>query len=250
MLASLLVGYAASKGLLMVDMLAIARLENGKWSNLVSKPSDPASKQRNISFLELGLTGVKGKVTIPKLDLQSDVAEGWFAVREEWSNKVLWSGTLPKFPKAQVFATTAKVYLDIVRSHLNSKGMAIATPKINKVVGVDLDGDGVREVVIEAAPLADMVPKTMGDRSKTDYTSILIRWVKNGKPTTTVLAHHDSRKEAFLESADQLRAIADFDGDGKYEIVCSSDYYEGQSATVYRFRKGVVRKLVEYGAGV
>jgi hypothetical protein len=53
-----------------------------------------------------------------------------------------------------------------------------------------------------------------------------------------------------LESADQLRAIADFDGDGKYEIVCSSDYYEGQSATVYRFRKGVVRKLVEYGAGV
>jgi hypothetical protein len=137
-----------------------------------------------------------------------------------------------------------------VQAHLRAKGLKQAKAKINKVIGVDLDGDGVREVVIEAAPLADMVPRTMEDGKPTDYTSILIRWVKNGKPVTLVLDHHDAQKDSALGGADQLRAIVDFDGDGKYEVVCSSDYYEGQSAAVYSFRKGKLRKLVEYGAGV
>jgi hypothetical protein len=250
MLTAILAGMAASKGLLVVDMLAIGRLENGKWSNLASKPSDPVSKLRNIPFVELGLSGTKGRLTIPRLDLQSDVAEGWFAINEKWSNKVLWSGTAPKLPKVQVYSPSAKVYLDVVRAHLKSKGLTGAKARINSVVGVDLDGDGVREVVIEAAPLTDMVPRTMGSGSRVDYTSILIRWVRNGKPATVVLDHHDSRKEGYLEGADQLRAIADFDFDGRFELVCSSDYYEGQSAAVYSFRKGAVKKLVEYGAGV
>ncbi|MBC8064266.1 MAG: hypothetical protein H7Y17_05515 [Chlorobia bacterium] len=250
MLVTLVAGTLAAKGLLMVDMLAIARLENGKWKNLVSKPSDPVGKLRNIQFTELGISGTTGKVTIPRLELQSDVAEGWFAIKEEWSNKVLWSGTAPKFPATQVYSPSSKVYLDVVQAHLRAKGLGQAKARINRVVGVDLDGDGVREVVIEAAPLADMVPRTMEDGKPTDYTSILIRCVRNGKAITVVVAHHDARQDGALGGADQLRAIADFDGDGKFEVVGSSDYYEGQSAAVYQFRKGSVRKLVEYGAGV
>ena len=81
MITALVLGSIAAKGLLMVDMLAIARLENGKWRNLVSKPSDPVSKLRNIPFTEIGVKGVMGKLTIPKLELQSEVAEGWFAIK-------------------------------------------------------------------------------------------------------------------------------------------------------------------------
>lgn len=250
MLTALIASSVAAKGLLMVDMLAIGRLENGRWKNLVSKASDPVGKLRNVSFTHIGVNGAVGKVLIPKLELQSDVAEGWFAIREEWSSKVLWSGSPLRYPQIQVYSPTAKAYLDVVQAHLNSKKLTSAKARINKVVGVDLDGDGVREVVIEAAPLADMVPRTMEDGQKTDYTSILIRFVKNGKPMTLVVDHHDAKQYGALGGADELRAIADFDGDGKYEIVCSSDYYEGQSAAVYSFRKGVVKKLVEYGAGV
>lgn len=250
MLTALIAGSIAAKGLLMVDMLAIGRLEKGKWTNLISKPSDPVSKLRNIPFTELGVKGVLGKLTIPKLELQTEVAEGWFAIKEEWSNKVLWSGSPLKYPEVQVYSPTSRTYLDVVQAHLTKRGVAGSRAKINKVVGVDLDGDGVREVVIEAAPLPDMVPRTMENGSKTDYTSILIRFVKNGKPSVIVVAHNDTKQDGVLTGADQLRAIADFDGDGKFEIVCSSDYYEGQSAAVYSFRKGIVKKLVEYGAGV
>lgn len=250
MIATLLYGSLATKGLLMVDMLAIGRLENGRWSNVVSKPSDPVGKLRNISFTSIGVNGANGKIVIPKLELQSDVADGWYAVKEEWSNKVLWTGSALKYPQVQTYSPTSKTYLDVVQAHLNSKKLKGAKARINKVVGVDLDGDGVREVVIEAAPFEDMVPRTMESGSKTDYTAILIRYVKNGKPTTLVLDHHDAVLHGALGGADQLRAIADFDGDGKFEIVCSSDYYEGQSAAVYSFRKGVLKKLVEYGAGV
>lgn len=250
MITALIAGAVASKGLLVVDMLAIARLENGRWSNLSPKSNDPVGKLSQIVFSDLGLAGLKGKITIPKLELQTEVAEGWFAIKEEWSNRVLWSGSPLRFPKVQTYSPKAKIYLDVVQEHLNKLKLTGAKAKINKVVGVDLDGDGVREVVIEAAPLADMVPRTMEDGRKTDYTSILIRYVRSGKARTVVVDHHDTRQDGVLGSADQLRAIADFDGDGKFEIVCSSDYYEGQSAAVYSFRNGVVKKLVEYGAGV
>lgn len=250
MLLSLLLTAATAKGILVVDMLAIARLENGKWSNLVSKPSDPVGKLRDITFTNIGLTGPKGFVKAPKMELQDDVAEGWYASGETWADKVLWVGTAPKFPSAVSYSPTAKVYLDVVQAHLRSQGLNQAKARINKVVGVDLDGDGIREVVIEAATFADMVPRTMDEGKPTDYSSILIRWVKKGKPVTMVVEHHDAKKDHVYGSADQLRAIADFDGDGNFEVVCSSDYYEGQSASVYRFRKGVLKKLVEYGAGV
>lgn len=234
----------------MVDMLAIARLENGRWSNLSPNSADPVGKLSQIAFSDLGLAGVKRKITIPRLELQTDVAEGWFAIKEEWSNRVLWAGSPLRFPKIETYSRTSKIYLNVVQDHLNRSKLKGAKPKINKVIGVDLDGDGVREVVIEAAPLSDMVPRTMENGAKTDYTAILIRFVRNGRAQTVVVAHHDTRQDGVLGGADQLRAIADFDGDGKFEIVCSSDYYEGQSAAVYSFRSGVVKKLVEYGAGV
>lgn len=253
MLATLLVAVAVAppaKGLLLVDCLAIGRLQNGKWRNLVSKASDPVGKERNLRFQVLGLNGASGWQSVPKLELMTDVADGWYASGEVYSNKVMWSGTPVKFPAMQYYSPLAKTYLDAVQAHLHSKGLNKAKARINKVVGVDLDGDGVREVVIEAAPLADMVPRTMEDGQPTDYTAILIRWVRNGKPVTTVVEHHDATVDKVLGSADQLRTIADFDGDGKFEIVISSDYYEGQSATVYSFRRGKAVKLVEYGAGV
>ena len=250
MLTSLLAGMVAGKGLLVVDMLAIGRLENGKWTNLVSKESDTVSRSRNIGFVELGLTWLKGKVVIPKLSLQSEVAEGWFAIDEKYSSKVLWSGTQLQFPKWKAVSPTNPVYLGVVRNHLKAKELPSAAVRINRALSVDLDADGTNEIVIEAAPYADMVPRTMEQGKATDYTAILIRWVKNGKPVTTVVSHHDARGDNVLASADQLRAITDFDGDGKFELVCSADYYEGQSAAVYSFRKGVVKKLVSYDAGV
>lgn len=240
----------AAKGLLVVDMLAIARLENGRWSNLSPKANDPISKLSTIPFSDLGLIKAKGKITIPKFELQLDVAEGWFAVKEEWSSRVLWAGSPVKFPVAQILSPKSKTYIDVVQAYLSGLKLRGAKAKINKIVSVDLDGDGVKEIVMEAAPLADMVPRTMENGAKTDYTSIIIRYVKAGKPALAVIDHHDTRATGVLGSADELRAIVDFDGDGKFEIICSSDYYEGQSAAVYSFRRGVVKKLVEYGAGV
>lgn len=243
---------APAKGLLVVDGLAIARLNAGKWRNLVSKKSDPMGSQRNLSFQVLGLDKPLEKRLVPKLELMDEVAEGWYVSGqgEIYYTKVMWNGTPLKFPKTISYSPDAKQYLDVVSAHLQKVGLKGAKARINKVVAVDLDGDGVREVVIEAAPLADMVPRTMEDGQESDYTSILIRCVKNGKPTTVTVAHTDARKDKVLGGADQLRAIVDFDGDGKFELVCSSDYYEGQSAAVYSFRKGAVKKLVEYGAGV
>lgn len=243
---------APAKGLLVVDGLAIGRLQAGKWRNLVSKKSDPMGTQKNLSFQVLGLDKPLEKRLVPKLELMDEVAEGWYTSGngEIYFTRVMWNGTPLRFPKTIPYSPSSKEYLDVVAAHLQKVGLKGARARINQVVAVDLDGDGTREVVIEAAPFADMVPRTMEDGQITDYTAILIRCVKNGKPVTVTVAHTDARKDKVLGGADQLRAIVDFDGDGKFELVCSSDYYEGQSAAVYSFKKGSVKKLVEYGAGV
>lgn len=250
MITTLILGFVAAKGLLVVDMLAIARLENGKWKNLVSKPSDPVSKLRNIPFTELGVKGVMGKLTIPKLELQTEVAEGWFAIKEEWSNRVLWNGTPVKVPAVRAWSGFMKPTHREVKFFLEKKGIRNATLKKDRHFQVDLDGDGVKEMIIEVSSVNDPVQRTMEQGSKQDFTAILIFSGRNAPQMITMLSFHDARGDGVLAAADEVRAFADFDGDGKIEIVCSADYYEGQSAAIYNFSKGKVRKLIEYGAGV
>jgi len=247
MLTSLLVGYAASKGLLVVDTLAIGRLENGKWSNLASKPSDPVSKLRNISFMELGLSEPLGRLTIPKLDLQSDVADGWYAINEKWSNKVLWSGTAVKVPKMNIWRGMTKPTFRDIKNFLIAKGLKDPRLNYDRLVQADLDADGKMETIVEVSSVKDPTQRTQGQGPKNDFTAILIEW---GHGKCSLVSMNDARKDGVLAAADQLRAVVDFDGDGRYELVCSANYYEGQSAAVYSYRAGVVRKLVEYGAGV
>jgi hypothetical protein len=53
-----------------------------------------------------------------------------------------------------------------------------------------------------------------------------------------------------LPYLNRIRAIADLTGNKRYEMITSSDYYEGQSAKVSEFRGGQVYTLVENGSGV
>lgn len=248
MLTTMLVGLAASRGLLVVDMLAIGRLENGKWTNLVSRTTDPVSKMKNLDCQVLGLDRVQGRTTLPKLDLQSDVAEGWFALDEKWSSKVLWSGTRLGFPQARISTEPKKTDYFLIGEFLIRTKLNTAPKRMKRRVVVDLDADGKMEVVVEASSGKDMVERTMNQGPRHDYTAILIQDGRTRKVVT--VSHHDARGDGVLSAADELRTIADFDGDGRYELVCSANYYEGQAASVYSYRNGVVKRLVRAEAGV
>lgn len=103
----------------------------------------------------------------------------------------------------------------------------------------DLDGDGKNETIVETASRKALGKPESVDNPK-DYSAVLVRaWNK----TFAV------QFEKGGLSGCAIKAIADFDGDGKMEIVSTSAYYEGFTATIHRFEDGKAKKLAENGSG-
>lgn len=251
MVIALLVGAALSspaKGLLVVDMLAIGRYDGG-WRKIEPEAKDPVSKITPLNFWRFGEGSIYGVYENQKLDLLVDAAPGWYLTDSKLSSMVLWSGARPAVPATQRLGANSATYLKVVQDHLKSKGLKAAKARISQIFSVDLDGDGTKEILIEAAPKADMTEETMEKATGKDYTVVLLRYAKGGRAVTKVLAHHDGRT-GTLEVADRIRGFADLNGDGVAEIVLSSNYYEGTSATVLNFKRGQVKKLIENGSGL
>jgi len=190
MLATLLLGgliLGPAKGVVVVDMLAIGRLENGRWYTAKAEPNDPVGKTGAAKYYPLSMSGIGAPISLPKLRFDEEVAPGWYIEYvEKAASTALWTGTPAKAAKVVKYSPTSKTYVDVVKAHLQAKGLKNSKPRINAVYGVDLDGDGTREILIEAAPKADMRGTTMGENpNKADYTSILVRYVSGSKVVTT-----------------------------------------------------------------
>jgi hypothetical protein len=161
---------------------------------------------------------------------------------------------LPREPK--VLDTTQKVYVDAVRDFLKTKGIEQPKVKIDNILRVDLDGDGEEEVLISAANYfgePDRVPMRSPAGS---YSMVLLRRVVAGKVETQVVAGefhpkaYVSKEDSFdAPSIYKVIATLDLDGDGKLEVVVSSDYYEGGETTIYRCNPKKAETLLSVACG-
>lgn len=161
---------------------------------------------------------------------------------------------LPRKPK--VIDPTQKVYVDAARDFLKTKGIDQPKVKIEKIVRVDLDGDGEEEVLISATNYfsKERVPMRSPAGS---YSMVLLRRVVAGKVETQLVAgefhpkayvSHDASFDA--PNAYQLIAVLDLDGDGKMEVVITSQYYEGGATTIYRCDPKKIEELLSVSCGV
>jgi len=155
-----------------------------------------------------------------------------------------------------VIDTTQKAYVDAVRDFLKTKGIEQPKVKIDNILRVDLDGDGEEEVLISAANYfgkADRVPM----RSPTgSYSMVLSRRVVAGKVETQLVAGEFHPKayvseEGSFDAPSIYKVIAtlDLDGDGKLEVVVSSNYYEGEEISIYRCDQKKAEALLSVACG-
>ncbi len=234
---------------LFVENLAFATYANKKWTALQGK--------QNFSNPFTAFSLDIGRVTENRLIYEVPFLEGIEANFIESSSgaPVLWSGPKPKYPRAIQIVNPAQAdYLLVVKEF--AKAQLKATPKfeveINSIIRVDLDGDGKEEVLIEAQSkgfngMYDFESK------KYEMSCTLIRHIKNGKAVTEPIFFFTNNPEGEFNDPIQithLKSIADLNGDGKYEVIVTANYYEGQSAAVYNLEKGTFKALVENGAGV
>ena len=173
----------------------------------------------------------------------------------------------------KVMATKNTTYEAVVGKYLERQGLPNAKPNIVQLLKIDLEGDGVDEVVLCAQ---NIVPHDTGaftwDMGKPlvgtgigfpsgsytgDYSLLLLRKIVNGQVREIPLGQFIALKDGTPIDGEQvspflykLCQFADLDGDGVLEIIVSEHYYEGYRSQVFTVKGDKLVRVLVNGSGV
>jgi hypothetical protein len=165
-----------------------------------------------------------------------------------------WAG-MPRVPIA--ISPNLVVYKNAVSDLLKARGIAHPTVMIDQIYRIDLEGDGVSEVLISASyfkhgnvPQPSAGPSPDADAG--DYSIVFMRKLVAGVVQTVVLAENVYTQDAEFIAPNQyrLRGVMDINGDGTMEILMFGRYYEGQWTSVFQVKGTDVQEVLSCGCGV
>jgi hypothetical protein len=155
---------------------------------------------------------------------------------------------LPRVP--QMEDTNQEELRNEVAKFLEQNKQADAPVKIAQVVRIDLEGDGIEEVIVSAtnmklkpdgAPLIVSKAAARGGnptdvRGNDVYSFVFLRKLVNGQPKTTLLSgeFYAVPNDGRVAEHHRLAAVLDLDGDGVQEIVTHALYFEGDFINVFK----------------
>jgi hypothetical protein len=231
---------------LVYNRLILGSLSNHYWRR--HETVEPSNKR--IRFTRVGIGQILGSMTAKGLMKGEPNGAGYIGVGEDYAkgNGVLFGGRVSVPRRVQTLSNKNSTYQPVVNAFLEKNGIMVPG-RITRIVRADLDGNGTQEVIIQASSRDDVTDGGMSGMKPNDYSLVLLRYEDKGKAGEIPLMFDHPSAES-LNYMNKLQAIADFDGDGTMEVVVSSAYYEGESATLFRFRGTKLIKLVEMGDGV
>jgi hypothetical protein len=114
---------------------------------------------------------------------------------------------------------------------LAERGLNVPDPAMKQILQVDLEGDGVNEVLVVAEDVSEGLFAQDGD-----YSIMFVRRTISGDVQTDILG------ESVIVTADNplvnsysVGAVADLNGDARMEIVLTAAYYEGIFVEVWEY---------------
>jgi len=227
---------------------------NGKW---IKAEKAAKSMKGRTDFRVYGLTQELGKAAAGKpksaepevcpdtlkVSLSPEPKEGVIALSAPWN-------ALPRKP--QIVDPTQQIHVDAVRDFLESRRMSDPQVKITRILRVDLDGDGEDEVLINATNFSTEdgdVP--MDTAAPGSYSIVLLRRVVAGKVQTEVIAGELYVKdESSASNLYEIPGVFDLNGDGKFEVIVHSHYYEGAATTIYDCSGGKCKNVLSVECGL
>jgi Putative peptidoglycan binding domain len=153
----------------------------------------------------------------------------------------------------QALSTDLPTYRQVVEALLRTQGIQQPDVRLTKVLRTDLEGDGVDEVLITATRYEQddsNQPRIKAEAG--DYSLVVLRKIVNNALETIPLATEFYPQATQFAAPNQhtLLGILDLNGDGKMEIIASSQYYEGSSTAAYEVIGTQVHKVLDEGCGV
>lgn len=226
-------------------------VQNGRWI----APTRVAPKmQSETEFVLVGWNGVEeGGVTLGKKGEQEDVCQDFtrFEFELQQDHGVAIGSTakwnpVPRIPKT--IDLNNATYKTVVTNFLRRKGIARPVVQIKEAFRVDLEGDGVEEVVLSAT----YYKKGLSSAAAVgDYSFVIVR-----KAIDKIVTDHLLQGDFIFKKVDfgaptenHISAIADLNGDGKMEIVLYGFYYEGDFASAFEMKNGRPVKIKEFEIG-
>lgn len=148
---------------------------------------------------------------------------------------------LPRIP--QEMPTDNEIYQQVIIDLLRANGIDPPGMRLSRVLKVDLEGDGVDEILISASLFAE---ETGHDVTAGDYSVVVLRKVSgDGVISIPVAAdyHLESQPSSFPDKY-LLTAVLDLNGDGTMEIVISTTGWERIGASGYELDGTSVREIL------
>ena len=163
--------------------------------------------------------------------------------------------------QAKLLDTNSSTYQKVVKDILVKEGFANPVVSIKQIIKVDLEGDGVDEVIITASQFAKKsstksLEGLPGVASAGDYSFVALRKIVDGEVSTYIVTNdfHVNKgeyKDGQMDSPYEflVTGVLDLNGDGIMEIVVNGAVHEGEFASVYKYALGGIKKLLFCGCG-
>jgi hypothetical protein len=223
-------------------------VQNGRW--LAPSRISPLMKIET-EFLLVGWNGVEeGGVALGKKGETEDVCSDFVRMELDLTADLgVAIGSNARWKPAPRIAAklspTSAAYTAVVRNYLAKKGIVKPVIRITQAYRIDLDADGMDEVVITATSYKNGLAS---NAARGDYSFVLVRKTAGKTVSEYLLAGDFITKKVDFGAPSQylVSAIADLNGDGKMEIVVAGQYYEGESASAFEIKGGRPVEIKEF----
>jgi hypothetical protein len=152
--------------------------------------------------------------------------------------------------RSEILSSDTEVYKKEVAEILRGRGLESAPVNIEKIIRIDLEGDGQDEVVIAAS--ISNADESLVNAPSDYYSFVALRKIVGEEVETSILEGFFGAGKAFGGSLPMkygITAVLDVNGDGKQEIVVKWRYYEGSGQSVFEVDDGAVSKAMAGGCG-
>jgi hypothetical protein len=201
---------------------------DGRFGESKGSVVEPETEDWSGPYVEAVNLGYEEEISFDLFD------DPFFALNCDWD-------AMPRLPIKQ--SNNSAVYKQIIFDILAECGLSNANVEIQQNYKIDLDGDGIDEVVIYAENVAadrseDYITPRF-DKYPGCFSILVLRKIVNGEVKNFVLEINihkervDDKPYTYIRYLFPIIAFADLNGDNRMEIIASFRYYEGMGARVY-----------------